>query len=143
MHTKQNSSFDATDDGLIARFTAYMAQTVTTAKIDYIRRQRHRKWETPVDKLPLKDEPPSPTTERWQSGISDNEFSFAEERISNALSSLPALRRRILELAFIERLPAQEIADALGCSVKFVYDQKHAALKKLRDILMRGGELDG
>ena len=134
---KRDTTDDATDDALIARFTAFMVKVVSNAKIEYIRRQRHWKWEIPMDHLPMQEESPF-TSERWQNGASENEFDFAEERISNAFSSLPALRRRILELSFIESLPAQEIADELGCSIKYVYDQKHIALKKLRDILMKG-----
>jgi len=142
LYKNQNNGFDSKDGELIARFTAFMVQIVTNAKIDYVRRQRHLKWETPTDTPPLQ-EGTSSKTERWQNGIPDSEFDFAEERISNALSSLPALRRRILELSFIEQLSAQEIAEELEYSIKFVYDQKHAALKKLRDLLLKGGVPNG
>ena len=131
---------EAKDGELIARFTAFMMRIVKSARVDYIRKQRHWKRETPMDKPPLDES--SPVAERWQSGISDNEFHFEEDRISDAISSFPALRRRILELAFIEKLTAQEIADMLGCPIKFVYNQKHAALKKLRDTLLKGGDQD-
>jgi DNA-directed RNA polymerase specialized sigma24 family protein len=52
------------------------------------------------------------------------------------------MRRRILELSFIEGLSAMETAHLLGRSVNYIYDQKHAAIKKLRDALLRGGERD-
>ena len=142
MYVKKNDDNDSEDGELLARFTAFMVQLVTNAKVDYIRRQRHSKREILMDTLPESNDSPL-ADERWQSGVSDKEFNFAEERISDALGSLPALRRRILELSFIEGLTAQEIAETLECSVKFVYDQKHAALKKLRDILVKGGERDG
>jgi len=141
MYINPKYKFDDSDGELIAQFTAFMVKVVTSAKIDYIRRQRHWKWEV------LMDKPPEPQDDklnsgRWMNAISESEFYFAEERISKALSDLPTLRRRILELSFIDELSAQEIAEILGCSVKFVYNQKHAALKKLRDNLLNGGEAD-
>lgn len=141
MYTNPKYTFDATDGELIAQFTAFMVKIVTSAKIDYIRRQRHWKWEISVDKPPGTNENKI-SLERWQSAVSDSEFYFAEERISEALTDLPALRRRILELSFIEDYSAQEIAEMLNCSVRFVYNQKHVALKKLRDVLLNGGEAD-
>jgi len=141
MYINQKYTFDDSDGELIAQFTAFMVKVVTSAKIDYIRRQRHWKWEVLTDKPPEPvDDKTSP--ERWLSAVSDGEFYFAEERISKALSDLTTLRRRILELSFIDELSAQEIAEILGCSVKYVYKQKHAAIKKLRDILLNGGEAD-
>jgi RNA polymerase sigma factor (sigma-70 family) len=141
MYIKQNNGFDAVDAELIARFTSFMVEVVTSAKIDYIRRQRHWKWEMPMDELPEpRDE--LADIDRWQSAAPDDEFYFAEERISNALSSLPHLRRRILELSFIKELSAMEIAELLGCSVKFVHNERHAALKKLRNMLLQGDERD-
>lgn len=141
MYINPKYTFDDSEGELIAQFTAFMEKVVTSAKIDYIRRQRHWKWEVLMDKPPTPQDM-KPIPERWLSAVPGNEFYFAEERISKALSDLSALRRRILELSFIEELSAQEISEILGCSVKFVYNQKHAALKKLRDILLNGGEAD-
>ena len=141
MFIQPNNTYDAADSELIAQFTAFMVKVVTSAKIDFIRRQRHTKWEIPVDKLPVPQDVMA-DTERWQSDVREEEFFFAEEQISDALSDIPSLRRRILELSFIDGLSAMEIAEMLGCSIKFVYNQKHAALKKLRDTLLKGGELD-
>lgn len=141
MYIHPKYTFDVKDGELIAQFTSFMVRVVTSAKIDYIRRQHHWKQEVLMDKLPEPPEPP-PNTERWLNGISQSEFYFAEETIAKALSDLPLLRRQILELSFIEELTAQEIADLLKCSVKYVYNQKHVALKKLRDILLNGGGND-
>lgn len=141
MYTNKNTDFDARDGELIAQFTAFMVKVVTSAKIDYIRRQHHWKWEISMDKLPEQTDTIG-SQERWIDGVSESEFYFAEERISKALSDLPAMRRRILELSFIEELSAQEIAEVLGCSVGYVYNQKHDALKKLRDYLLNGGDHD-
>jgi len=89
---------------------------------------------------PLAQQSCVPAPERWQNAVSADEFYFVDENVSDALTDLPSLRRRILELSYIEDLTAQEIADLLGRSLKFVYNQKHIALKKLRDTLLRGGE---
>jgi RNA polymerase sigma factor (sigma-70 family) len=141
MDAKQNYPFDPADNKLIASFTSYMMKVVTTAKIDYVRRQNHWRMEMPMDKLPEAYGIPA-DAERWQNAVSENEFDFAEERISDALFGLPHMRRRILELSFAEGMTALEIAELLGCSIKFVYNERHAALKKLRDLLLRGGDAD-
>ncbi len=138
MYINQNNSFDSADDKLIARFTSYMVKVVKSAKVDYIRRQSRWSLETPMDNPP-ESYVNSQDMERWQSGVPDNEFYFTDDSISDALSDLPHIRRRILELSFIERMPAIEIAELLDCTVTFVYDQKHTALKKLRDMLLKGG----
>ena len=80
--------------------------------------------------------------DRWHESTSNREFYFAEEHISIAISGLPSLRRRILELDFIEGFSPLEIANILGCSVSFVYKQKYAAIKKLRKMLQNGGGVD-
>jgi len=46
---------------------------------------------------------------------------------------MPLLRQQVLVLAIIEQLPALEIAERLGCSVNYVYKQKHLALQKIKE----------
>lgn len=137
MYYDPKTQFDESDEALVAQFTAFLTKVVKSAKIDYIRRQRHWNWEISMDKLPDVE---VEQNKRWLDAASEHEFSFEEERISKAFSELTLLRQKILELSFIEELSAQEIADQLNCSVKFVYNQKHTALKKLRDILLHGGD---
>jgi len=84
--------------------------------------------------------PEAPVDLQWFEALFETGFDFEEERLSRAFSELPVLRQRILEMAFVKRLSAQEIAQRLNCSVKYIYNQKHAALKKLRDILLKGGD---
>ena len=67
-------------------------------------------------------------------------FEFEEEKLANAFLSLPLMRKRVLEMLFIEELSDIEIAQNMNCSVKYVYDQKYLALQKLRKSL--GGETD-
>lgn len=124
------------DLNLLWRFTAYMELVVGHAKIDYLRRQKHRRWEVSLEQpnrdLPVGYEDPFP--------ISQGEFDFEEERLAAAFSKLTLMRRQILTLIFAEGLSARETADKLNCSVDYVYLQKHRALKALRDKLMEGGD---
>ena len=123
------------DLDLLWRFTAYMELVVRNAKIDYLRSQDYLKRENTVKYLLVGDfityDDPLPA--------SDSEFDFEEERLEEAFSRLTLMRRQILALTFVEGLSAQETADRLNCSVKFVYNQKHEALKRLRNYLMEGG----
>lgn len=132
---KQSYIFDDSEHELIAQFTAFMTSVVRSAKIDYIRRQRHWNREISMDVLPE-----APVDLQWFEALFETGFDFEEERLSRAFSELPVLRQQILEMAFVKRLSAQEIAQRLNCSVKYIYNQKHAALKKLRDILLKGGD---
>ncbi len=141
MDYKHKNPFDPSDNELIARFSAFMTLVVTSAKTDYLRKQRKWSNEIPMNEPPESKDIPA-CHERWQSAVSENEFYFSEDRISDELSNLPQMRKRILEMSFIEGWSAMEIAEKLGCTVKYVYDQKHAALKKLRDRLLRGGDGD-
>jgi RNA polymerase sigma factor (sigma-70 family) len=126
------------DSDLLGRFTAWMEQVVVHAAADYIRRQGHRQREVPLeqssqDELSYEDPLPAISTE----------FDFAEDKLSKAFSGLNLTRRRVLTLIFVEGLSAQETADKLGCSVDYIYLQKHRALKTLRDQLMDGGDKRG
>jgi len=123
------------DLDLLWRFTAWMEWVVPHAKIDYLRKQKHRQKEVPLEQSDMDEaaeyEDPLP--------FSSDEFQFEEERLAKAFSGLNLLRKQILTLTFVEDLPAQEVADRLGCSIDYVYLQKHRALKALRDQLMEGG----
>jgi len=126
------------DLDLLRRFTAYMEWVVTHAGIDYYRRQAFRERESSLEQYPqdtLSYEDPLPQ--------SKGEFEFAEDKLSKAFVNLNLLRRRILTLIFVQGLSAQDTADKLGCSVDYVYLQKHRALKALRDQLMDGGDKRG
>ena len=91
----------------------------------------YRARESPMEQLPpemLKYEDPPI--------VPENDFAFDMKNLSQAFSKLTLMRRRILTLIFVEELSAPEVADKLGCSVDYVYLQKHRTLKKLRNQLM-------
>lgn len=141
MYINSKYSFDASEGELIARFTAFMVAIVNSAKIDYIRRQRHWKWELPVDNLPEQNATLM-EHQRWLDVIPDNEFCFEDERVNQAISNLSSAQQHILQLSFIEALPAQEIANRMGRNVFFIYNQKRSALQRLREMLLDEGEKD-
>lgn len=126
------------DPGLLRQFSGFMEAVVTHARIDYCRRQQYRNYESALDNAPpglLIYEDPFPK--------STDDFTFEDDKITEALSKVNLIRKRILALTFIEGLSAQETADILGCSVDYVYLQKHRTLKALRDQIMDGGGKHG
>jgi len=119
-------------DEIRAMYTSYIGRVAGFARKEYLRTLRYREEEIgfsnlPEDRLVL----PSVRT--------SDEFDFAEERLSQAITDLPLLRRQVLEMIFIEQLTAPEISERLGCSVNYVYKQKHLALRKIEAILREGG----
>ena len=132
------SRFTVKDDDpdLLWRFTAYIREVVKYARLEFLRKLEYQKREAPLEQSDtdmLSYESPLPADK--------DDFDFAEDKLSQAFSKLNLMRRRMLTLIFVEGLSAQETADRLGCSVDYVYLQKHRALKALRDQLMdRGGK---
>ena len=114
-----------------------MKAVVNSGRVDYLRRQKHWHNEITVDEIPLTRD--SVYEDPLPRSAPANEFDFEERRLSDELAKLKLQRRRILTLSFIEDLTAQEVADRLNLTTKYVYSQKHKTLKKLRDQLMEGG----
>ena len=116
------------DHAVRNRFTAWMEKVVKNLKIDYIRRKGIKNKENTHLTAEIADD----SYEQDFRLVPEDEFDFAEERLSKAFDQLPLLRKRILMLHFINGLTAMEIAEELNCSVNYVYDQKRRALEKLR-----------
>jgi RNA polymerase sigma factor (sigma-70 family) len=127
------------DVDLLRQFTAWIGRVVHYARLEYLRRLKYAANEVSLEdtaEYALVYEEPLP--------VSKGQFEFEDSGLSQAFSELNLHRRRILTLIFAEGLSAQETADKLGCSVDYVYKQKHRALKKLRDQLMDGrGDTSG
>ena len=66
-----------------------------------------------------------------------NGFDFMESRLADAFRELPLMRRRILEMLFVEELSPVEIAAKLLCTVQHVYNQRSLAIKRLRQQMMK------
>lgn len=139
MSTYLTSNFNEQDAGLIGRFTMFMEKVVINAKIDYFRKMDYTRFETPMDLL----------SENLADPISDlvdlfdeDKFRFEERQISEAFYDLNLMRQRILELTYIHQMSAQEIADHLNCSLKYVYNQRTVAIRRLRELLLKGDDRD-
>lgn len=70
-------------------------------------------------------------------GVTPDSFDFEEQRLADAFRELPLMRRRILEMLFVEDLTPSEIAAKLHCSVQHVYNQRSLAIKRLRERLIK------
>lgn len=62
-----------------------------------------------------------------------DEFTFEEERLAQAYKRLSLMKKRILTMLFVDQLSPAEVARRLHCSVQNVYNQKHRALKSLKE----------
>ena len=69
-------------------------------------------------------------------GVTPDSFDFEEQRLAEAFRELLLMRRRILEMLFVEDLTPSEIAAKLHCSVQHVYNQRSLAIKRLRERLI-------
>ena len=88
------------------------------------------------------DEIDLPVTDTLMSeaGTISGSFDFAEQHLADAFRELPLMRRRILELLFVDELSPTEIAQKLHCSVQHVYNQRSLAIKRLRERLIKERE---
>lgn len=124
-------------DILRARFTKWLEKLIKNAKIDYLRQFKNVPETISIDDL-----------FEGEQLIGDNDvtisdsktaFDFEEERLARAFYELPLMKRRILEMLFVEEIKPEEIAERLNCSAQYVYNQRLRAIKKLREQLSKGG----
>lgn len=135
-HQRQGQS---EPDVLRARFTNWIEKLIKNAKIDYIRQLNKAEPEfVSIDEL-FEDEQLIGARDVVISEDKDS-FDFQEERLAEAFYKLPLMKRKILELLFIECIKPEEIASRLNCSPQYVYNQKFLALKQLRKKLDKGGD---
>lgn len=126
-------------DVLRARFTVWIEKLAKNAKIDYLRQQNKAEPEfVSIDEL-FEDEQLIGARDVVISEDKDS-FDFQEERLAEAFYKLPLMKRKILELLFIECIKPEEIASRLNCSPQYVYNQRFLALKQLRKKLDKGGD---
>ena len=126
-------------DVLRARFTNWIEKLIKNAKIDYIRQLNKAEPEfVSIDEL-FEDEQLIGARDVVISEDKDS-FDFQEEKLAEAFYKLPLMKRKILELLFIECIKPEEIASRLNCSPQYVYNQRFLALKQLRKKLDKGGD---
>jgi len=117
-------------------YTIYIVRVAGYARLEYLRTLHYRSRETSLEELPEDMLPWADTS------LYIDELAFEESRLSRAVNEMPLLRRQALSMLFVEQLSAQEIAARLGCSVNYIYKQKHLALQKIKAV-MEGGDLEG
>ena len=67
--------------------------------------------------------------------IEVQEQSSIQEKLAQALESLPDKQRQAIHLRFQEGLKYEEIASQTGKSPQTIYNQIHTAVKKLRELV--------
>ena len=124
---------------LRAEFTAWLNTMLGNAKCDYIRQLSREPHLASLDHIPVDFIVDShdcfASVEK-----SAVDFEFEEARLAYAFSKLPLMRKEVLRLLFVEMKDPDEIAEILKCSTNYVHLQKSRALKRLRELLLEGGD---
>ena len=124
-------------DELRGRFTVWLEKVVRNAKINYIKRLKRQPPTLYLEEIP---ESALPAQNLAADVYTKSEFEFEEERLAEAFSKLPLMRKRILTMLFVENISPDEISKKLNCSPQYVYNQRYKALKALRNELDKDGE---
>ena len=121
------------DERLKARFTLWLDRLMYRARINYLERY----YSTPesVGLAQISEELLAKEDVYDLSGETDDGFVFEEERLAQAYRRLPLMKKRILSMSFVNQLSPAEIAERLHCSIGTVYNQKHRAIKALKEWL--------
>lgn len=127
------------DDLLRARFTMWLNTTLIHARQRFLEKNTQRLILIPLDEA-LAESLADPNDCFMRVESSQEAFDFEEEKLAQAFSALPLMRREVLRLLFVEELTPGEIAAKLHCSMNYVHKQKSRALQKLRAALTDGDD---
>jgi RNA polymerase sigma-70 factor (sigma-E family) len=105
---------------------AYVRQIMYREQVSWWRR-RDRRPETAMA------QPPEPPAGAPAASVEDR------ITVQDALRALPARKRAVLVLRYLEDLPERQVAEILGCSVGTVRSQTHKAIAQLRSVLGPSG----
>ena len=120
-------------DELRGRFTRWIVITAKNAQKNYLRAEKKQLQTVPLEEADVA----IVDTALLSAGVTPDSFDFEEQRLAEAFRELPLMRRRILEMLFVEELTPSEIAAKLHCSVQHVYNQRSLAIKRLRERLIK------
>lgn len=120
-------------DELRGRFTRWIVITAEHAQKNYLRAEKKQLQTVPLEEADVA----IVDTALLSAGVTPDSFDFEEQRLADAFRELPLMRRRILEMLFVEELTPSEIAAKLHCSVQHVYNQRSLAIKRLRERLIK------
>ena len=130
------STLDTKDD-LRGRFTRWIMVTAKNARANYLRAEKRHLQTVPLADV---DSTIVDFSQLSAAETTPGNFAFEEKRLADAFRELPLMRKRILEMLFVEELSPQEIAEKVHCSVQHVYNQRSLAIKRLREWLMKEGK---
>lgn len=129
-------------DELRARFTVWLDTTISRAKLNYLKKLERQIQTVSLDEIPESTLLVKDQEQKWLCSCDrQDNFEFEEERVARAFMELPPMRQKILILLFVEEQKPDEIAKKLHCTVQHVYNQRSLALKKLRKLLEKGGDI--
>lgn len=131
MYTQQTQS---EPDELRARFTRWLEVLIYRARGKYLQKEANRIKTISLEDIPeeLLPKAPPPSPQKTQ-------FDFEEEQLAAAFSTLTPERQQLLTLLFLYELKPKEAAELLHYPIKELYNNRYAAIKKLRSILINGG----
>ena len=127
-------------DELRMQFTVWLKVVVKRAKIDYIRRQKRRYIEVPIESAEIAES----LVYEQNFDVADEcaVFDFENDRLAAAFAKLSPRRRQILVIQFVKKYTSEEIAKELNCSLQYIYGQRSVALKELRWLLIRSNSYE-
>lgn len=124
------------NDELRGRFTVWINKTARNAQINYLRKESRQLKTIPLETTEVQLIASEQDALEQTVSVA-NGFDFMESRLADAFRELPLMRRRILEMLFVEELSPVEIAAKLHCTVQHVYNQRSLAIKRLRQQMMK------
>lgn len=140
MVSDNDRQYRRADDLLRARFTMWLKTTLIHARQRFLEKNTQKLILIPLDNA-LAESLADPNDCFISVESNQEAFDFVEEKLAQAYSELPLMRREVLRLLFVEELTPGEIAKQLHCSLNYVHKQKSRAIQKLRAALT-GGETD-
>jgi RNA polymerase sigma-70 factor (ECF subfamily) len=108
---------------------SYLFRIGHTRALNHFRDTRKHAYDAPPD------DPDAPRPSPAPAPDAETEASLVQERLRAAIAELPARRRAVFELCFVEDLTYREAAETLDISVKTVENQMTAAFKHVRAAL--------
>lgn len=139
MVSDHNRQYRHENDLLRARFTMWLNTTLIHARQRFLEKNTQRLILIPLDEA-LAESLADPNDCFISVENRQDAFDFEEEKLAQAFSELPLMRREVLRLLFVEELTPGEIAKQLHCSLNYVHKQKSRALQKLRAALTEGDD---
>ena len=124
------------NDELRGRFTVWITKTARNAQINYLHKESRQLKTIPLETTEVQLIASEQDALEQTVSVA-NGFEFMESRLADAFRELPLMRRRILEMLFVEELSPAEIAAKLHCTVQHVYNQRSLAIKRLRQQMMK------